>query len=129
VRDRTAHARTVPTTTPPPVMCRWVVGPAELIRGLIVTNQWVQFSVSTPAQAAIAACLDVADGPYEGHASYFHWLRGQYARKRAILLQGLRAAGEGRCGRGGGRDACMWWCSAMVGGHGVHSGGVARRGG
>jgi len=71
----------------------WVVGPAPLVRGVILTNQWVQFSVSTPAQAAIAACLAEAELPYEGHASYFAWLQASYARKRRVLADGLAAAG------------------------------------
>ena len=71
----------------------WAVGPEHLVRGLVLTNQWVQYSVSTPAQHAVALCLDVADRPYEGFASYYAWLNAQYARKRDVLLRGLRVAG------------------------------------
>ena len=71
----------------------WVIGPAPLVRGVIVTNQWVQFSVSTPAQLAIAYAFERAAAPYEGHASYYSWLAAEYARKRATLCAGLRAAG------------------------------------
>lgn len=71
----------------------WAVGPEHLIRGVILTNQWVQFSVSTPSQHAIAAALDAADTPYEGFPTYYAWLLAQYTRKRDILMAGLRAAG------------------------------------
>jgi kynurenine--oxoglutarate transaminase/cysteine-S-conjugate beta-lyase/glutamine--phenylpyruvate transaminase len=71
----------------------WVVGPPQLVKGVVVTNQWVQFSVSTPAQQAIAWALEEAEKPYEGHASYFHWLLDSYTRKRAVLMEGLSAAG------------------------------------
>lgn len=71
----------------------WAVGPEHLIRGLILTNQWVQFSVSTPAQHAIAHCMEQAEKPYEGYATYYKWLQAQYERKRAMLMDGLRAAG------------------------------------
>lgn len=71
----------------------WAVGPARLVRGIVAANAWVQFSVSTPAQAAVAAALDAADAPYEGHETYYAWLRAQYARKRDALAAGLAAAG------------------------------------
>jgi len=71
----------------------WALGPAALVRGVIVTNQWVQFSVSTPAQQAIADCFSRAAQPYEGCATYFAWLAARYARKRAVLCAGLAAAG------------------------------------
>lgn len=71
----------------------WAIGPEHLIRGLILTNQWVQFSVSTPAQHAISSALIRAEQPYEGFSSYYTWLLAQYERKRDILLNGLRLAG------------------------------------
>lgn len=71
----------------------WAVGPEHLIKGVVLTNQWVQFSVSTPAQHAIAACLDEADKPYLGHPSFYAWLNAAYSAKRAVLMEGLRRAG------------------------------------
>ena len=71
----------------------WALGPAALVRGVIVTNQWVQFSVSTPAQQAIADCFTRAAQPYEGFVDYYAWLADRYARKRAVLAAGLAAAG------------------------------------
>ena len=44
----------------------WVVGPSTILHGIIVVNQWVMFSVSTPTQQAIAWSLQQADAPYEG---------------------------------------------------------------
>ena len=32
----------------------WVVGPAPLVKGVALVNQWVQFSVTTPLQQAVA---------------------------------------------------------------------------
>lgn len=71
----------------------WAVGPAHLIRGLILTNQWVQFSVSTPTQAAVAAALESAELPCEGHSNYYTWLLARYTEKRKVMVEGLRAAG------------------------------------
>lgn len=71
----------------------WVIGPAALVAGVITTNQWVQFSVCTPAQQAVAYAFRTAAAPYQGHASYYHWLRAQYERKRDILLRALAASG------------------------------------
>jgi kynurenine--oxoglutarate transaminase/cysteine-S-conjugate beta-lyase/glutamine--phenylpyruvate transaminase len=71
----------------------WAVGPEALIRGLVLTNQWVQFSVSTPSQAAIAEAMGVAAQPYQGFPTYYAWLLAEYTRKRDILMAGLKAAG------------------------------------
>jgi kynurenine---oxoglutarate transaminase / cysteine-S-conjugate beta-lyase / glutamine---phenylpyruvate transaminase len=71
----------------------WVVGPAAVLRGVMTCNAWVQFSVPTPTQAAIAIALDEADKPYEGHASYYHWLKEQYQAKRDCLVASLTTAG------------------------------------
>lgn len=100
--------------------------------GVITANQWVQYSVSTPAQQAVAWALErvraawaarwagdgprgyccrrmlntpapslahpcaprpQAEQPYEGFPSYYAWLRGEYIRKRDILMAGLASAG------------------------------------
>lgn len=71
----------------------WVIGPAPLVKGIILTNQWVQFSVSTPAQQAIAYAFQRAALPYEGYDTYYDWLRAQYTRKRDILMRALLSAG------------------------------------
>ena len=71
----------------------WAIGPEALVRGIVLTNQWVQFSVSTPSQKAIADALGAADAPYSGHPSYYAYLTARYTEKRAVLMAGLRAAG------------------------------------
>lgn len=71
----------------------WCVGPAALIKHVMQLNAWVQFSVPTPTQAAVATILEQADKPYKGAPSYYAWIRSEYLRKRGILVEGLRAAG------------------------------------
>ncbi len=71
----------------------WAVGPEVLIRGLVLTNQWVQFSVSTPSQKAIADALAAAEAPYQGAPSYYAHLLQRYTDKRSVLMAGLTAAG------------------------------------
>jgi kynurenine--oxoglutarate transaminase/cysteine-S-conjugate beta-lyase/glutamine--phenylpyruvate transaminase len=71
----------------------WAVGPAALIKGIILTNQWVQYSVSTPSQFAVASVLEEAEAPVAQFSSYYAWLLAEYVRKRDILMAGLRAAG------------------------------------
>lgn len=60
----------------------WAVGPAPLVAGVVTANQWVQFSVSTPAQHAIASALAQAELPYMGAPSFYAWLQSEYERKR-----------------------------------------------
>lgn len=71
----------------------WAVGPSHLIAGVVLANQWVQFSVSTPAQQAISYALDQAENEYEGHPSFYSWLLDSYERKKNILINGLKNAG------------------------------------
>lgn len=59
----------------------WVIGPAPLVRSVFLANQWVQFSVSTPSQKAVADCLQYAQTPYEGYPSYFAAINSLYAAK------------------------------------------------
>ena len=58
-----------------------------------VANQWVQFSVSTPAQKAVADMLTEASLPYEGHASYFKYLTHMYEGKMNHLIESVTQAG------------------------------------
>ena len=71
----------------------WAIGPEALVRGIILTNQWVQFSVCTPAQKAIADAIAAAEAPYEGFPSYYAYLTARYTEKRRVLMAGLTAAG------------------------------------
>jgi len=71
----------------------WCVGPAPIVRHVMQLNAWVQFSVPTPTQAAVATILTEAEKPYKSHSSYYSWIRSEYVRKRTALVRGLRAAG------------------------------------
>ena len=71
----------------------WCVGPERLIRPIQLLLPFVQFCVSTPVQNALSRVLTLADGSYEGHASYYEWLKALYRRKREVLARGLRRAG------------------------------------
>jgi len=73
--------------------CGWVIGPADIVNGVMVANQWVQFSVATPVQRAVGLCFDRAFEPYEGKATYFDWLRDMYIEKKGKLMSALTAAG------------------------------------
>eukprot|EP00977_Amphora_coffeiformis_P014713 scaffold4201_cov178-Amphora_coffeaeformis.AAC.8 len=71
----------------------WCVGPRHLIARIHQLLPYVQFCASTVIQEALARSLPRADEPYEGHASYYDYLRDKYTRKRDILANGLREAG------------------------------------
>eukprot|EP00053_Salpingoeca_punica_P011766 m.104814 g.104814 ORF g.104814 m.104814 type:complete len:466 (-) comp15769_c0_seq2:155-1552(-) len=71
----------------------WLVGPASLIKPVMLANQWVQFSVPTTMQEAVAEALVIADNPYEGFPTYYAWLRNMYEQKRNQLMATLSAAG------------------------------------
>jgi aspartate/methionine/tyrosine aminotransferase len=71
----------------------WIYGPAPLINPIMLANQWVQFSVSTPAQRAMVEILEVAEQPYGGCESYYEYLRQMYEGKRNHLVETLRSVG------------------------------------
>lgn len=71
----------------------WTVGPAKYIRPIQDILPCVQFCASTPIQNALTSALQVAEGPFEGKANYYEWLRSQFQSKRKILEDGLREAG------------------------------------
>ena len=70
----------------------WIYGSAKLIYPVMLANQWVQFSVSTPTQVACATILVEADKPYEGYDSYYEYVRDLYEQKRNYLAASLKAA-------------------------------------
>jgi kynurenine--oxoglutarate transaminase/cysteine-S-conjugate beta-lyase/glutamine--phenylpyruvate transaminase len=59
----------------------WVIGPEHLIKPVYLTNQWVQYSVCTPAQKAVADMITFAEKPYEGFPSYYTYLCAEYRKK------------------------------------------------
>jgi len=64
----------------------WVLGPEPLLDGVRRAHQFVSFSTNHPAQWAVAHGFSLPE-------SHFHDNRALYARKRDLLLHGIRAAG------------------------------------
>lgn len=71
----------------------WAVGPTHLIKALTAVQQWVNFSVPTPNQDAIALSLQQAREPYQGYSTFYEWLAADYKRKRGLLVDALTDAG------------------------------------
>eukprot|EP01038_Epipyxis_sp_PR26KG_P005594 gene5594-7722_t len=67
----------------------WVYGAAELVKPVVLTNQWIQYSVSTPTQRALASIIEQADLPYLGYETYYEYVKNEYQRKRDDLVQSL----------------------------------------
>ena len=70
----------------------WALGAAHLIKPMVLTNQWTTYCVSTPTQQALAEVLRQSEEPYEGHSSYFDFIRAEYERKRNHLTASLMSA-------------------------------------
>jgi len=80
----------------------WAIGPEELVAPVMLATQWVIFSAPTPTQKAVADILAEAEEPFRDHASYYDFLRSDYARRRDKLLGFLADAGiPGFCPKGG----------------------------
>jgi len=73
----------------------WCIGPANLISPIQQLLPYVQFCASTVVQEALARTLIRADEPYEGHDSYYDYLREKYIKKRDCLASALTGAGFG----------------------------------
>jgi len=73
----------------------WCIGPKELISPIHQLLPYVQFCASTVIQEALARTLAKAEDPYEGHATYYAYLKESYTRKRDLLSNALKAAGFG----------------------------------
>lgn len=68
----------------------WVYGPEELVKPVMLANQWIQYCVSTPTQRALAKILQQASAaPYEGFPSYYEYICNHYQKKRDQLVQAL----------------------------------------
>jgi kynurenine--oxoglutarate transaminase/cysteine-S-conjugate beta-lyase/glutamine--phenylpyruvate transaminase len=72
--------------------CR-CIGPKRLISPIHQLLPYVQFCASTVIQEALARSLPRADEPYEGHTSYYSYLKSKYTRKRDLLVSALSEAG------------------------------------
>ena len=81
----------LPALLPPKV--GWVLGPRRVIQEIHTILPYMQFCAATPMQEAMCTVLVDAEKPYEGSASYYDWLREQYAGKRHRLERALAAAG------------------------------------
>ncbi len=64
----------------------WAIGPAELVRAVMMAKQFMTFTSGAPLQPAIAAALDLDD-------SYYNGLRTSLQAKRDRLSEGLRTVG------------------------------------
>jgi kynurenine--oxoglutarate transaminase/cysteine-S-conjugate beta-lyase/glutamine--phenylpyruvate transaminase len=71
----------------------WCVGPQRLISRIHQLLPYIQFCASTVIQEALARSLPLADEEYEGHPSYYDYLRDKYTRKRDLLVGALTKAG------------------------------------
>jgi kynurenine--oxoglutarate transaminase/cysteine-S-conjugate beta-lyase/glutamine--phenylpyruvate transaminase len=70
----------------------WAIGPPHLVKAVTAVQQWVNFSVPTPNQDAIAQAMERAREPYEGFDNYYLYLQQEYRRKRQLLISALSAA-------------------------------------
>jgi len=71
----------------------WCIGPERLLSPIHRLLPYVQFCASTVIQEALSRSLERADQPYEGHASYYDYLKAKYTRKRDLLVAALTDAG------------------------------------
>ena len=71
----------------------WCIGPNRLIAPIHQLLPYVQFCASTVIQEALARSLIRADQPYEGHESYYDYLKAKYLRKRDLLVDALKEVG------------------------------------
>ena len=71
----------------------WCIGPKRLIAPIHQLLPYVQFCASTVIQEAVARSLPRADQEYQGHESYYAYLKWKYTKKRDLLAKALREAG------------------------------------
>lgn len=71
----------------------WAIGPHSLVKGIHLANNWIQFSVATPFQEAVADMLEHAEDEYKGFPSFYHFVANQYTQKRDRLAAALRSVG------------------------------------
>ncbi|KAF1318959.1 Kynurenine-oxoglutarate transaminase, partial [Globisporangium splendens] len=71
----------------------WAIGPSNLIKGIHLANNWIQFSVATPFQEAVANMLERAEDEYKGFPTFYHFVADQYQQKRDRLAKALQSVG------------------------------------
>jgi len=64
----------------------WVTGHPDLMQGVFRAHQIMTFAIFHPGQIGVAHALNLPD-------NYFRELKADYTRKRALMMQGLDAAG------------------------------------
>ncbi|KAI9908426.1 hypothetical protein PsorP6_003945 [Peronosclerospora sorghi] len=67
----------------------WAIGPSNLIQGICLANTWIQFSVATPFQEAVANMLELAEKPYKGFENFYAFVADLYKQKRDRLFRAL----------------------------------------
>merc|ERR1712157_50043 len=73
----------------------WCIGPEHLIKPIHKLLPYVQFCPSTLMQEALARSLHLADDYFEGHESYYDYLKDVYVQKRNKLVASLKNTGFG----------------------------------
>lgn len=71
----------------------WAIGPSNLIKGIHLANNWIQFSVATPFQEAVANMLERAEKEYKGFPTFYAFVADQYVQKRDRLAKALLSVG------------------------------------
>ncbi|TMW68734.1 hypothetical protein Poli38472_006202 [Pythium oligandrum] len=71
----------------------WAIGPSALTKGIFLSNNWIQFSVTTPLQEAVANMLELAEKPYKGFPTFYAFVANQYQQKRDRLAKALVEVG------------------------------------
>lgn len=66
----------------------WAIGPQDLIKQTSLVHEASVFNNNVPGQIAIAKSLDQATQPFQGHPSYFEYVKNnfQIARDKAEIL-------------------------------------------
>jgi kynurenine--oxoglutarate transaminase/cysteine-S-conjugate beta-lyase/glutamine--phenylpyruvate transaminase len=70
----------------------WMIASSKYILPVQEILPCVQFCTASPMQEALRLALPIAEQPYEGHSSYYEYLRKQFVQKRQVLEAGLKAA-------------------------------------
>lgn len=53
----------------------WTIGPPELTKALGQVHEAATYNTNVPSQIAVAKSLEQCMNPYEGHISYFEFVR------------------------------------------------------
>eukprot|EP00439_Symbiodinium_sp_Y106_P050920 s2851_g6.t1 len=71
----------------------WLIGPSSWMEPIQRFMPNLQFCAPTLTQRALCRVLRQAAEPYSGVESYYEWLRQDYARRRASMVEALESAG------------------------------------